>query len=353
MDKYQIGPKNRIGLVIVGLFLLGAIFSQPLFSLYKGIEKDKKSGTSTSSQEYTVQGTLEIPDYITFGDNNQYVASSHSIPTLQTGELHNSIGRDYLVTIEERTSTYNSAYVAEGEYYKVAYQRIEGSSDKKIENLSEWMKKNKKNKGIYDVHSVVHANNTDYLIFIIDDIKDIVTENFVDKNWEVLVLDFNTGRIQSVPDGIEIENINDNQPSYSNKFVNSLENPVTSTTLYQNILSLNYSSGSRVNSLTDKKNSPSTNINLFVEYNDLKHLTNENNQEIYLYPREGLVTPEMWFNDLLHWFAPVGQESLTVHTQFGNNSQADTIAIRSYADYEQAIAIATSEGHINPSDTAE
>lgn len=104
---------------------------------------------------------------------------------------------------------------------------------------------------------------------------------------------------------------------------------VTSTTLYTE---LNYNSQSvmyYIAILSD--DSTTTLINLFSENSSLQAQIDAG-KDVYIYPRYNQVTPEMWFNDVLHWFAPSGQETLTVYMKDGSDTVKST-PITSYADY--------------------
>lgn len=352
MDKYKIGPKNRLGIVIISILLLSIIFHQPLLSVYRNFTSSPKrlpklsASDSQKSETYSELGSLSFPDYLTFGENNQYVAASDGV----------FAGKNYILSTKSKRleQDFKTGYVRKKEYYKIAYQKIDKSSQKQILDLSQWVKENKEGYGIYRSITVTYYQESDYFLFVIGKLDNLKNVDYDEQSFQVLAVNLTTGNIDVAPSDIGLVKDSKTKPLYSSSYDYELSSPVVETSLRRFVdENLHYSVGSAIYSVTTNDLKPSTDINLLATYPELKAFMVEHNQNLSVSPRYGMVSSEEWFNDLLHWFAPVGQESLTVHTQFGNNSQADTIAIRSYADYEQAIAIATSEGHINPSDTAE
>ena len=75
-------------------------------------------------------------------------------------------------------------------------------------------------------------------------------------------------------------------------------------------------------------------INLTSENPQVKEILDRGGT---VYGRQGVVTSEDWFNHMLHWLAPEGEEVLTVYlveNRFNKNSQPLTdYPIQSYQDY--------------------
>ena len=74
-----------------------------------------------------------------------------------------------------------------------------------------------------------------------------------------------------------------------------------------------------------------TNINLFEEYPEIeKKITEEG---WILNPQEEYVTPEEWFDKVLYWMAPKGEEKLTIYGIDTKGQISDT-PLTTYAEYE-------------------
>mgnify|MGYP001646552968 FL=1 len=87
-----------------------------------------------------------------------------------------------------------------------------------------------------------------------------------------------------------------------------------------------------------------TNINLFEEYPEIeKKITEEG---WILNPQEEYVTPEEWFDKVLHWMAPKGEEKLTIYGIDTKGQISDT-PLTTYAEYQAWVQKQRSEGNIN------
>ena len=87
-----------------------------------------------------------------------------------------------------------------------------------------------------------------------------------------------------------------------------------------------------------------TNINLFEEYPEIeKKITEEG---WILNPQEEYVTPEEWFDKVLHWMAPKGEDKLTIYGIDTKGQISDT-PLTTYAEYQAWVQKQRSEGNIN------
>ena len=87
-----------------------------------------------------------------------------------------------------------------------------------------------------------------------------------------------------------------------------------------------------------------TNINLFEEYPEIeKKITEEG---WILNPQEEYVTSEEWFDKVLYWMAPKGEEKLTIYGIDTKGQVSDT-PLTTYAEYEAWVQKQRSEGNIN------
>lgn len=86
------------------------------------------------------------------------------------------------------------------------------------------------------------------------------------------------------------------------------------------------------------------NINLFEEYPEIeKKITEEG---WILNPQEEYVTQEEWFDKVLHWMAPKGEEKLTIYGIDTKGQVSDT-PLTTYAEYQAWVQKQRSEGNIN------
>ena len=87
-----------------------------------------------------------------------------------------------------------------------------------------------------------------------------------------------------------------------------------------------------------------TNINLFEEYPEIEKKITEGDWA--LIPQEEYVTPEEWFDKVLHWMAPKGEEKLTIYGIDTKGQISDT-PLTTYAEYQAWVQKQRSEGNIN------
>ena len=86
------------------------------------------------------------------------------------------------------------------------------------------------------------------------------------------------------------------------------------------------------------------NINLFEEYPEIeKKITEEG---WILNPQEEYVTQEEWFDKVLHWMAPKGEEKLTIYGIDTKGQVSDT-PLTTYAEYQAWVQKQRPEGNIN------
>ena len=87
-----------------------------------------------------------------------------------------------------------------------------------------------------------------------------------------------------------------------------------------------------------------TNIHLFEEYPEIeKKITEEG---WILNPQEEYVTPEEWFDKVLYWVAPKGEDKLTIYGIDTKGQVSDT-PLTTYAEYQARVQKQRSEGNVN------
>ena len=87
-----------------------------------------------------------------------------------------------------------------------------------------------------------------------------------------------------------------------------------------------------------------TNINLFEEYPEIEKKITEG--DWILTPQEEYVTLEEWYDKVLHWMAPKGEEKLTIYGIDTKGQVSDT-PLPTYAEYQAWVQKQRSEGNIN------
>lgn len=340
MSKDTNNWRSPFVLGTITVLFLGLVLYQPLVFLLQPPKKSDPSSPPSSSQvAYQEYGSLTLPDYQTFGDRGQYVVSAKEV----------GLGKDYIVSSSRRFKDRyltTSGHIEEGEYYKVAYQRIDRSSSKQVFNISQWLKDHKPGYGLSKTLPVMHYQGADYLPFVVDQLVNIVEgEAAYRKVW---VLNLATEEVSQATEEMGIKRNHNKTVNYKDPFGDSLSSPVYGTSLSNRMNEDNYAEGAGnflgepgVQTLKDEESVPKTAINLYVAYPELKTFLEDHNHQLFINVRDEMVTPEEWFNDLLYWFAPVGEDRLTVHTNHGGERrQADEVAIRSYADYLYAESLA-------------
>lgn len=119
------------------------------------------------------------------------------------------------------------------------------------------------------------------------------------------------------------------------------------TTLDQSAKDKGYLVGSLISIYSDFKAEGKvidTNINLFKEYPEIEKKITEG--DWIFYPQEEYVTPEEWFDKVLYWMAPKGEDKLTIYGIDTKGQVSDT-PLTTYAEYQAWVQKQRSEGNIN------
>ena len=94
-----------------------------------------------------------------------------------------------------------------------------------------------------------------------------------------------------------------------------------------------YRIGSRIE-LNEYRDKSSVNLNIFKEHPELKEKLSEDGYT--LYPRQDSISNAEYFDQLLHWFAPTGQDRITgvkIDTYYSKDGQEHEI--HSYEEFKQ------------------
>lgn len=312
--------KKRERFILGGLcfILLTMIFGVWAYNGYQN-HQDKVASSSSSnpSKSYTTTGSLKLPEYYTFGANNEYVITDD----------YALVGQDYILTFKRKLldSSEDYSYRESGEYLKFAYQKIDGdSSSRQTVNLSQLANGYKKGYYLKLNTYVMNYQGVDYLICFIgkDDSED-------SSDWLALAYNLESGELTEVETAMQDVSTDATYFKQNGVYQMSLYQPLKQTNTYNYLTSNNFDVKFNIKLYSDDNNSED--INLFSENSSLQAQIDAG-KDVYIYPRYNQVTPEMWFNDVLHWFAPSGQEVLTVYMKDGSDTVKST-PITSYADY--------------------
>lgn len=282
-------------------------------------DKVASSSSSNPNKSYTTTGSLKIPEYYTFWENSEYIVSSEDI----------FVGEDYVLSFKAKRSNSSGdySYHESGEYLKFAYQKIDGdSSSRQTVNLSKLANGYKKGYYLKLNTYVMNYQGVDYLICFIgkDDSED-------SSGWLALAYNLESGELTEAETAMQDVSTDATYFKQNGVYQMPLFEPIKKTSLYYDLNNDLQSVMSNVHVVCSSDNNDITLINLFSENSSLQAQIDAG-KDVYIYPRYNQVTPEMWFNDVLHWFAPSGQETLTVYMKDGSDTVKST-PITSYADY--------------------
>ena len=316
--------KKKERFILGGLcfILLTMIFGPWAYNGYQNHQDKVKVSSSSSSKpskSYTTTGSLKLPEYYTFGANNEYVITDDDA----------LVGQDYILTFKRKLldSSYDYRHRESGEYFKIAYQKIDGdSSSRQTVNLGKLANGYKKGYYLKRNTYVINYQGVDYLICFIgkDDSRDC-------SDWLALAYNLESGELTEAETTMQDVSTDLTYSTQDGFYEMSLHVPFWKTSLGDNVRNDHQSVGSNIHVVCSSDNNDITSINLFSENSSLQAQMDAG-KDVYIYPRYNQVTPGMWFNDVLHWFAPSGQETLTVYMKDGSDTVKST-PITSYADY--------------------
>ena len=314
--------KKKERFILGGLcfILLTMIFGPWAYNGYQN-HQDKVASSSSSkpSKSYTTTGSLKLPEYYTFGANNEYVITDD----------YALVGQDYILTFKDKRldSSEDYSYRESGEYLKFAYQKIDAdSSSRQTVNLGKLANGYKKGYYLKVNTYVMNYQGVDYLICFIG--KGYSSDW---SDWLALAYNLESGELTEAETAMQDVSTDATYFKQNGFYQMSLFEPIRKTSLYYDVRNGHQSVESNIHVACSSDNNDITLINLFSENSSLQAQIDAG-KDVHIYPRYNQVTPEMWFNDVLHWFAPSGQETLTVYMKDGSDTVKST-PITSYADY--------------------
>ena len=291
--------RKRI-LIILGVLSLLVITGSCFFLLLKPSQPPKE-------QEYRMRTAREKSDFQLFGDKNQYVLASTNKGSFFVSKTY-AITDEYKTFIVEKEGEIHEIphLQMEGEYWNLILYNLdeEGLPERKIDLFQAVRNYNPKGVPTRLIGSY-YVEDTHYFGLEIRDLTDeenwvlrtvylnVETEEVVD-----LPKDTKFGRDSDISDTARITNYN--KVIDSKGYIGPLNEIVTTRSEGQ---------------------VPDPNINLYSLYPDLEDKLINQNWSLYVRPDK--VTPDECFDTLLHWFAPKGEDILTVYGRNDDGKASD------------------------------
>ena len=291
-------------LIILGVLSLLVITGSCFLLFLKPSQKPKEL-------EYLMGTARGKSDFQLFGDKNQYVLASTSKGSFFVSKTY-AITDEYKTFIVEKEREIHEIphLQMEGEYWYLILYNLdeEGLPERKIDLFQAVRNYNQKSIPTRLIDSY-YVEGTHYFGLEIVDLTD--EEN---RSYKTVYLNVETEEVVDLPK--------------DTRFGRSSDISGTARiTNYDKVLdSKGYFDPSN-KILVDKLEGqvPDPNINLYSLYPDLEDKLI--NQDWSLYVRTDKVTPDEWFDTLLHWFAPKGEDILTVYGR-NDDGKASDVQIR-------------------------
>ena len=267
-----------------------------------------KSSQPPKEPEYRMRTARGKSDFQLFGDQNQYVLAPSNKGSFFVSKTY-AITDEYKFFLEEDKNNIPH-HQMEGEYWNLILYNLDekGLPERKIDLYQAVRSYNQKSipRSLFDSY---YVEDTHYFGIEIVDLTD-------EKNWSYKTVYLN----------VETEEVVD-LPKDTKFGMNDDINDTARITNYNKVLdSKGYFDPSN-KILADKHegSTPDSNINLYSLYPDLEDKLINQNWALYIRPDK--VTPDEWFDTLLHWFAPKGEDLLTVYGR-NDDGEASDVQIR-------------------------
>ena len=267
-----------------------------------------KPSQTPKEQEYRMRTARGKSDFQLFGDQNQYVLAPSNKGSFFVSKTY-AITDEYKFFLEEDKNNIPH-HQREGEYWNLVLYNLDekGLPERKIDLYQAVRSYNQKSipRSLFDSY---YVEDTHYFGIEIVDLTD-------EKNWSYKTVYLN----------VETEEVVD-LPKDTKFGMNDDINDTARITNYNKVLdSKGYFDPSN-KILADKHegSTPDSNINLYSLYPDLEDKLINQNWALYIRPDK--VTPDEWFDTLLHWFAPKGEDLLTVYGR-NDDGEASDVQIR-------------------------
>ena len=291
-------------LIILGILSLLVITGSCFLLFLKPSQPPKE-------QKYTMRTAREKSNFQLFGDKSQYVLAPSNKGSLFVSKTYAITDEYKTFIVEDEKKLHTLPHLQmEGEYWNLILYNLdkEGLPERKIDLYQAVRSYNQKSIPINLIDSY-YVEGTHYFRLRIGDLSD--EENRIYKD---VYLNVETEEVVELPK--------------DTKFGRDYDiSDIAQVTNYNKVLrSLGYFDPSNEIGVTGSEgHAPDPNINLYSLYPDLEDKLI--NQDWSLYIRPDKVTPDEWFDTLLHWFAPKGEEILTVYGR-NDDGEASDVQIR-------------------------
>ena len=256
-----------------------------------------KPSQTPKEQEYRMRTAKEKSDFQLFGDKNQYVLEPSNKGSLFVSKTYAITDEYKTFIVEEEGKIHEIPHLQmEGEYWNLILYNLdeEGLPERKIDLYQAVRSYNQKSIPTNLVDSY-YVEGTHYFRLTIGDLSD--EENRIYKD---VYLNVETEEVVDFPKDTKFGR-------------NSDISDTARTTNYDKVLHAKgyFDPSNEIDTTKLEGQVPDPNINLYSLYPDLEDKLI--NQDWSLYIRPDKVTPDEWFDTLLHWFAPKGEDLLTVY----------------------------------------
>lgn len=267
-----------------------------------------RSKSGATNEEYTYSYSEPELTLQLSGDNKEYVLVNYKKSSESFGVI--GVTKDYLVSNSFDTNDANN--IQNYASYNLYLYDLNSKDFKKskIDLLS--IVKQYKLKGQLSEITTVVMEGKDYLFFKVD--------------YTPYLFDLKQKKITAAPETILDRNSLKKDSSVDFAFIVDLDNilfkkyGVLENEKYHSfILGVN----------SEEKKPELSQLNIKKEYPEIvKTLENEGN----VYTRYDSVDSEQWFNTLIHWFAPKGQDVMDLYVT--DKTTGEKTQIKSFADYQ-------------------
>ena len=273
---------------VISTLLLISIFSTVLLYNHLTAQKDEVKYDDFS---------IKVDRILLFGDKQQYVVGLNKEGRGTGAEPT----QNYLVSQERRKQERlaNNNHQLEGDYgYLILHDlRTKDFKERKIDLYKELYR--------YDYQlqpwgwDPVYYNGKDYVAVLVS-----LKEEPDSRNGRYLFLDLETEKFQEAPQGFDAKTyMEEMDMGFGPTNLQEAMDPYHAGIIFWHL---------SFSGFNDKEKFPKTaNINLYQEYPDMIELVQE--EKIFkVNLRKGQNTKESVFEDMRHWFAPIGQDKIDV-----------------------------------------
>lgn len=277
-------------LIILGVLSLLVITGSCFFLLLKPSQTPKE-------QAYRMRTAREKSDFQLFGDKKQYVLAPKNKGSLFVSKTYAITDEYKTFIVEDEKKIHEIPHLQmEGEYWNLILYNIdeEGLPERKIDLFQ--AVRNYNPKGIPS--RLIGSYYVEYTHYFGLKIVNLTDEE--NRSYKTVYLNVETEEVVDLPKDTKFGRDSDISDT-------------AQVTNYNKVLrSIGYIDPSNKIVITRSEGrAPDPNINLYSLFLDLEDKLI--NQDWSLYVRTDKVTLDEWFDTLLHWFAPKGEDILTVY----------------------------------------